>query len=249
MSAQPYHKRYHSDALAGFMALNLEQRGAYQTLLDMMYDRGGPLLNNERLIAGYLGCSVRKWRALFAELVDLGKIYVTEDGLISNSRAEKELENYAKTSRKHAENGLSGSRKKAENQKKANENNESDQARLQQNSSLYQKPEARVSIPSKEEIDTPPTPSRGRQGKGSFVSVDRPENVPDEVWSEFIALRRAKRAPLTETAIVGIEREAAKAGWTLADALGECTQRGWQGFKAAWVNGGPHADLTPTVPL
>ena len=155
MSAQPYHKRYHSDALAGFMSLNLEERGAYQTILDMIYDRGGAIPNNERLIAGYMGCSVRKWRSLFDQLVEKDKIYLTDEGLISNARAEKEIENYAKTSRKHAENGSNGGRKKAEKQKKDNENNKSEVARLEQKSSLL--PEARSQSSVSKETGEPPS--------------------------------------------------------------------------------------------
>ncbi|WP_347269946.1 YdaU family protein [Rhizorhabdus histidinilytica] len=121
MSAQHYHKRYHSDALAGFMSLTLEERGAYQTLLDMMYDRAGSIPGNDRLIAGYLGCSLRKWSSLRETLVAKGKIRVLEDGSITNDRVEKELENAMKTSRKLAENGLKGAHKKHENGKKGND--------------------------------------------------------------------------------------------------------------------------------
>gem|GEM_PF-3543127 len=121
MSAQPYHKRYHSDALAGFMSLTLEERGAYQTLLDMIYDRGGPIIGNDRLIAGYMGGSLRKWTALREILVEKGKIRVLDDGSITNDRAEKELENYAKTSRKLSENGLKGAHKKHGIEKKGND--------------------------------------------------------------------------------------------------------------------------------
>lgn len=131
MSGLPYHKRYHSDALAGFMPLSLEERGAYQTLLDMMYDRGGPLLDNERLLAGYMNCSIRKWRALRNILISKGKISLNDDGLITNGRAEKEIENTAKTSRTLAEAGAKGGRTRAENEKKGNENKESGQASLE----------------------------------------------------------------------------------------------------------------------
>lgn len=143
MSARHYHKRYHSDALAGMMALTLEERGAYQTLLDMMYDRGGPLQDNERLLAGYMGCSVRKWRALRETLIEKGKIEVNEAGELTNRRAEFEIENALKTSRKHAENGLNGSRKKAEIAKKHNENNAGSQAGLKhgQSHTRYQIPD------------------------------------------------------------------------------------------------------------
>lgn len=130
MSALPYHKRYHGDALTGFMALTLEERGAYQTILDLIYDHGGPVIDNERLLAGYMNCSLRKWRTLRDELIAKRKIKITRDGLITNERAEKEIENTAKTSRKLAESGAKGGRVRAENEKKANENNEGEQASL-----------------------------------------------------------------------------------------------------------------------
>lgn len=152
MSARPFHKRYHSDALAGFMSLTLEERGAFQTVLDLIYDRQGPILDNERLLAGYMGVSIRKWRSLRAILLEKGKIYLTEDGLLYNSRAEKEIENDAKTSRKHAENGSKGGRKKSEKSEKTNENSENEKAGLEQEASLYHIPYSR------DHIEEPPTP-------------------------------------------------------------------------------------------
>lgn len=131
MSSLPYHKRYHSDALAGFMSLTLEERGAYQTVLDMMYDRGGPLIDNERLLAGYMNCSIRKWRALREILIEKRKIVINEDGLITNVRTEKEIENLTKTHRKHVQSGTTGGRISAEKRKKANEIKEGEQAPLE----------------------------------------------------------------------------------------------------------------------
>lgn len=69
-------------------------------------------------------------------------------------------------------------------------------------------------------------------------SAKKPEGVSDAVWSDFQRLRRERRAPLSETALAGIESQATIAGWTLERALRECCERGWQGFKAEWVNGG-----------
>jgi hypothetical protein len=62
-----------------------------------------------------------------------------------------------------------------------------------------------------------------------------PEGVTEQVWADFQKHRKAKRAPVTQTVIDGITKEAAKAGWNLNDALAECTIRGWQSFKADWV--------------
>lgn len=61
-------------------------------------------------------------------------------------------------------------------------------------------------------------------------------NVPESVATDFIALRKVKRAPLTETALKGIEREAAKARISLGTAIEVCCANGWQGFRAEWYN-------------
>lgn len=58
--------------------------------------------------------------------------------------------------------------------------------------------------------------------------------IQEDVWRDFLELRRAKRAPLTATALAGIDREARKAGISLADALLLCCERNWQGFRANW---------------
>lgn len=117
----PYHRRYHGDALQGYRRLTLEQRGAYTTILDLIYDAGGPIDNNERWLAGELNCSLRKARVLISELLSLRKIFLNERGQISNHRCEAEIENSLKISRKRAENASKPRGKSAENPKCANE--------------------------------------------------------------------------------------------------------------------------------
>lgn len=74
-----------------------------------------------------------------------------------------------------------------------------------------------------------PAPKRKR-----VSNVQKPESVSEQVWEDFSALRTKRRAPITETALKGIQREAEKAGITLEEALSTCCERGWQGFKAEW---------------
>ena len=63
-----------------------------------------------------------------------------------------------------------------------------------------------------------------------------PEGVGEQVWKDYIAVRKAKSSPVTDTALQAIEKEAGKAGWPLEKALKECVARGWVGFKAEWVD-------------
>ena len=84
----------------------------------------------------------------------------------------------------------------------------------------------------------------GREGKEyrkeidasrvASASADLFPGVDPQVVKDFTAIRKAKKAPITETAIAGIRREADKAGMSLGDALSLCCERGWSGFKADW---------------
>ena len=69
--------------------------------------------------------------------------------------------------------------------------------------------------------------------------VQRPHDIAEQVWSDFLQMRKAKQAPLTETALKTIQREASKAGMTMEQVLMECVNRGWRGFKADWVGNPP----------
>ena len=99
----PYHRRYHQDALQGYRKLTLEERGAYTTILDLIYDEGGAIDNNERWLAGELNCSLRKVKVLLEALLTMRKLFINAQGKISNHRAETELENSLKISRKRSE--------------------------------------------------------------------------------------------------------------------------------------------------
>lgn len=65
--------------------------------------------------------------------------------------------------------------------------------------------------------------------------VEQPPDVGDQVWTDFVAMRKAKGSAITQTGLDGIKTEASKAGWTLEAALRECCSRGWRGFKAEWI--------------
>jgi hypothetical protein len=62
-----------------------------------------------------------------------------------------------------------------------------------------------------------------------------PDGVSDSLWNDFLAIRKAKKLPVTDTAIQGLKREAASASKTLSEALTICCERGWGGFNAKWL--------------
>lgn len=60
--------------------------------------------------------------------------------------------------------------------------------------------------------------------------------IDGQLAQDYIALRKSHRAPITQTALKGIEREANSAGLSLEQALTICCERGWRGFNASWLH-------------
>ena len=77
--------------------------------------------------------------------------------------------------------------------------------------------------------------NQNKKTKPSFI--EPPEGVSVSVWQDFVALRKDKKARITETALKGLQREAAKANMTLEQVMQTCCERGWAGFKADWMVG------------
>lgn len=82
-----------------------------------------------------------------------------------------------------------------------------------------------------------------KQKQDAPVGADLLADVDPKVAADFRKLRKGKKAELTETAVAGLRREAAKAGVTLESALRTCCERGWVGFKADWVTGQAQAPI------
>tara|TARA_R110000822_G_scaffold137399_4_gene274888 strand:- start:2056 stop:2457 length:402 start_codon:yes stop_codon:yes gene_type:complete len=77
------------------------------------------------------------------------------------------------------------------------------------------------------------------KAKPKKASVERPTTVSKEIWADWQAVRKAKRAgPVTATVLRRMTTEATKAHLSLEAAVEECAARGWQAFKADWLKKG-----------
>lgn len=91
-----WYKRDPDAALDGMRNLTLEERGAYNTILDLIYSRKNRLPDDDYFIAGHLRVDLRVWRRLRKRLVgslvdgsveDGKKLYI-KDGCIRNLKAD-----------------------------------------------------------------------------------------------------------------------------------------------------------------
>ena len=85
-----WYKRDPDAALGGMIGLSLEERGAYNTVLDLIYSHDDQLADDDRFIAGWCQCDVRAWRRVKASLVEKKKL-TASGGLLRNFRATSEV--------------------------------------------------------------------------------------------------------------------------------------------------------------
>ncbi|MDG6429593.1 replication protein [Glaesserella parasuis] len=58
--------------------------------------------------------------------------------------------------------------------------------------------------------------------------------ITEQLAKDFIVHRKAKKSPITETALKGFQREADKAKIPIQQAIVISIERGWRGFNAGW---------------
>lgn len=90
------------------------------------------------------------------------------------------------------------------------------------------------SITSRE--DAPPK-TRAKKGEAwkKWIKVEKPAEVPDDLWKQFGEIRALKKMALTERALELLRTEGEKAHMTLLQVVETCCGNGWAGFKASWL--------------
>ena len=207
-----YYQFHINDYRGATSHLSNEEDLAYRRLIEMYYDTEAPI----PLDLSFVSRRIRIEQTVI--LTVLEDFFERTDHGWVNGRAEREIRSYHSFIDKQSSNGKRGGRPK-KTQAFPTDNPPESQEKPKKSLTTNQQPITTNQI--KEQTRT-----------GALLC---PPEVSTQVWDDFIAVRKANRSPLTETALRGIEREAQKAGWTLEQALAECAARGWRGFKAEWV--------------
>ena len=80
-----------------------------------------------------------------------------------------------------------------------------------------------------------PIPINHKPKKEKATVVARPASIDEQLWNDWLVIRKKKDAPLTQTAWDLFLGQVNKANWTVDDAIKECCLRTWASFKAEWV--------------
>lgn len=117
MTALPWFKCYPRDFREGLAGLTPEERGAYATVLMLIYERGEAIPDDDAWIASHIWASVRVWKKIRASLIVKRRLFpVNLNGVDSlmDERAATELAKVAGVCAARSEAGKAGGKKSAE---------------------------------------------------------------------------------------------------------------------------------------
>lgn len=114
MSKLEWVKWYPEKFLNGISGMTIEQIGVYALVLNLIYDNGGPIKDDRAKIARRGGMRPTSLDKVLASLQEDGKLTISE-GLISNPKAEEELETRTKVVEKWKKNLTAANPKLIEN--------------------------------------------------------------------------------------------------------------------------------------
>ena len=98
--------------------------------------------------------------------------------------------------------------------------------------------EVKHEVADEDKQNTTPSSSLSSSSSASKVrhqAIACPPDVDQQVWVDWVQLRKTKRATVTQTVIDGARKEAEKAGMSLSEFLAVWCRRGSQGLEASWL--------------
>jgi len=211
------------DYLRDTNRLTTEQHGAYMLLIMDYWTNGAPP-DEDAVLASITRLSSGDWKRARQAISRLFRI---ADGVWHHKRIEEELKNAAENSKRNIERAKKAAAKRWGNQSSENATSNATST----NKALLNECPSPSPSPISTDVDIKDKRATRFDAQAHLVSM----GVDAQIASDWITLRRAKKAPPTLRAIAGIANEAIRAGRPLPDVLEACCNRGWTGFKAEWL--------------
>jgi uncharacterized protein YdaU (DUF1376 family) len=202
-----YYQFHIGDYRAATAHLSNEEDLVFRRLLDMYYDTEKPIPDDTQWVARRLRVGMD---VVISVLNDM--FIPTEDGW-RHLRCDSEIAHYHELAAKNRENGKKGGRPKKP-------------------SGL---PVETQSEPKKTLTSNHEPVTNNQEPKKKATVVACPPDVGLQEWEDWLTLRKAKKAPVTETVLKSARAEAQKAGISLNAFITIWCARGSQGLEASWI--------------
>jgi len=189
--------------------LSTIEHGIYRQLIDWYYLDEQPIPEETQVV-------IRRLRLGFDEVTFLQNIlsdfFVLGKTGYKHKRIEVEIKDYQEQVEKNKNNGKLGGRPK------------------KTQVVISGLPDESQNNPNQE-----PLTINHKSKRENATVVACPLDVRNQVWADWVALRKSKKAPITATVVEGARKEAFKLNWPLDKFLVEWCTRGSQGLKAEWI--------------
>lgn len=212
-----YYQFHVGDYLSSTSHLSNEEDLAYRRLLDMYYTSEKPIPLDTQWVSRRLRVATE-----VVELVLKDFFACTPDGY-TKDRCEQEICRFKQLAERNKRNGSLGGRPK--------------QNPVGSRSDTSGFPEEPSRNPNHEPTtkNHEPTTSNQEPKVKRLQAIACPSDVDQQVWVDWVQLRKTKRATVTQTVIDGARKEAEKAGMSLSEFLAVWCRRGSQGLEASWL--------------
>jgi uncharacterized protein YdaU (DUF1376 family) len=189
--------------------LSTIEHGIYRQLIDWYYLDEQPIPEETQMVIRRLRLGSDE--VMFLQNV-LSDFFVLGKKGYEHKRIEVEIKDYQEQVEKNKNNGKLGGRPK------------------KTQSVISGLPDESQNNPNHKPLTTNHKPKRE-----SATVVACPPDVSQQIWNDWVALRKSKKAPITQTVLNGAIAEAKILGWPLEKFLAEWCSRGSQGLKAEWI--------------
>lgn len=182
---------------------------AYLKLLWMYYDTESPLPTDPKLLAFKIGSNAESVQLI------LDAFFTLDGNVYRQKRCDAEISAY---------HGRKITAQQKANKRWANATaSKNDATALQDHSN---------SIAGESKINANREPITDKKIN---TTPQRPDDVSETVWEDWVKHRKNLKAIVTETVIKKIRSESSKAGITFQSALELMCARGWRGFDSEWL--------------
>ena len=210
-----YYEHHIGDYAAATGHLSLVEDAVYTRMLRRYYLTETPLPADMGQVARLVGA--RQQEEIAAVEAVLGEFFTLQADGWHQKRADEDIAKYLeKQGKARASADARWAGKRSECERNANA------MRTQCDGNAHQTPDTS-------------NQQEQKQKKGRASAPACPEDVEPQVWADWLALRKAKRAPASETVIREARKEAAKAGMSFSAFLAVWCRRGSQGLEADWL--------------
>lgn len=214
--------------------LSRVERSLYRDLVELYYETEQPLPLDvqalcRRIVANELSTDVERLLNEFFTKTPVGWYH---------ERCEEEISKYQANNSQRAQAGKASAAKRLAKKQQA----------LNGSATSVETPLNDAPTEKQNQSTNQPINQKKERKSASAPSSPCPDDVTQQVWDDWLQLRKKKSAPVTTTVISEARTEAVKAGLPFERFLAVWCARGSQGMQAEWLKPHERAGASPGNP-